>query len=364
MPPKKDPYQSYGQKLISLFARLLFSGDRFSLTELSKLLTCSKQTISRLLDDITMAFGVEVEESWQGNRKYLRLRKVGKEKITVLPLTQMELDVLYLCRAFAEHLLGKNQFEEAAQALLKTGTLLPENQKSSLKHFAAFQPGRIDYTPHQETMRTILHGMEESKICKVQYQVLGEAHPKIFYIKPLKIFSYRDTVYLHARKARHPGKPYREPEFDPLLALHRINKVELTDRLFEFPKDYDFEKAFNRGFGIIKGKNFAVEVEFSGWAAHYVAERIWSQDQKIEKKANGKIKLSFTASSESEVLSWLLFFGEDAQLLSPAWLVTRVRKKIEKLSQLYSLKSSTKEKVNPAPVPVPNTRQAKSSPEE
>jgi len=342
VPRKKDQYQSYGQKLISLFARLLFSGERFSLTELSKLLTCSKQTVSRLLDDITMAFGVEIEEDWEGNRKYFRLRKVGKEKIPVLPLTGMDLNMLYLCRAFAENLLGKNQFEEAAQALLKTSTLLPENKKPSLKYFASLQLGRIDYTPHQETMRTILHGMEEKKICKVQYLVPGNAHPKTFYIKPLKIFPYRDTVYLHARKARVPGKRYREPGFDPLLALHRINKVELTDRLFEFPKDYDFEKAFNRDFGIIKIKAFKVEAALKGWAAQFAAERIWSPDQKIEKTANGKIKLSFTASSDSEVLSWLLSFGEEAQLLSPEWLVTRVRKKIEKLFKIYSLESSKK----------------------
>ena len=40
------------------------------------------------------------------------------------------------------------------------------------------------------------------------------------------------------------------------------------------PKNYDFEKLFNREFGIIKEEAFKVRVEFSGWAARYVAERI------------------------------------------------------------------------------------------
>ena len=72
------------------------------------------------------------------------------------------------------------------------------------------------------------------------------ARTKTFYIKPLKIFSHKDSVYVHACLARAPGKPYREPEFNPLLAIHRIKKVELTDRLFEFPKNYDFEKLIAR----------------------------------------------------------------------------------------------------------------------
>jgi hypothetical protein len=70
---------------------------------------------------------------------------------------------------------------------------------------------------------------------------------KTFFIKPLKLFSYYDTVYLHARKDRGSGEPFKAPEFDPLLAVHRIRieKMEMTDRLFEFPKDY--QKAGDKG---------------------------------------------------------------------------------------------------------------------
>jgi len=41
----------------------------------------------------------------------------------------------------------------------------------------------------------------------------------------------------------------------PLLTVHRMKKVELTDRSFEFPEKYDFEKTFNLNFGIIKEKS-------------------------------------------------------------------------------------------------------------
>ena len=112
--------------------------------------------------------------------------------------------------------------------------------------------------------------------------------------------------------------------------------MEITDRGFEFPENYDFEKLFNREFGIIKEEAFNVRVEFTGWAAKYMAERIWSPDQKITKKKGGSTVLTFTASSEPELISWLLSFGDGAKLLKPDWLVDEVRETVNRMQNTYS----------------------------
>ena len=255
MPKKIDDFSSYGQKLLSLFARLLFSMESHSLTDLARMLKCSKQTVLRLVQDIERAYLVNIEHTFKGNRKYYRIKR---RFVPSLSLTEPEVNVLYMCRTFAEHLLGHEQFEEATRALLKSRDLLPEKKAGTPQHFASFRPGTIDYTPHQNNIRTIIVAMEKQKICKVNYRRLTAERTKTFYIKPLKLFSHQDTVYLHARKARTPGKAYKAPDFDPLLVVHRIKKVEITDRGFEFPKNYDFEKLFNREFGIIKEEAFKV----------------------------------------------------------------------------------------------------------
>lgn len=333
MPKKIDDFSSYGQKLLSLFARLLFSMESHSLTDLARMLKCSKQTVLRLVQDIERAYLVNIEHSFKGNKKYYRIKR---RFLPSLSLTETEVNVLYMCRTFAEHLLGHEQFEEATRALLKSRDLLPEKKARAPQHFASFRPGTIDYTPHQNTIRTIIEAMEKQKICKLNYRRLGAEKAKSFYIKPLKLFSHQDTVYLHTRKARSPEKPYKAPDFDPLLAVHRIEKVEITDRGFELPKNYDFEKLFNREFGIIKKEAIKVRVEFTGWAAKYVAERIWSPDQKITKKKDGNIVLTFTASSEPELISWVLSFGAEAKLLGPKWLVDDVREMVSRMHCAYS----------------------------
>jgi predicted DNA-binding transcriptional regulator YafY len=320
MPKKLSPYMSYGEKLISLFARLMFSGQSHSLTDLSKMLKCSKQTVLRLVNDIRKSYGVDIEESMQENKRYYRLKK-PKLIPPAINLTEMEMNVLRMCKAFSEHLLGKELFKEATRALEKSQALLPKDKTLSSHPFASFSPGSIDYTPYQESIRMLLEAMEKKRICQINYQAIMSKKLKTFYIKPLKIFSHHDTIYLHAGMARKPGETYKEPDFDPLLAMHRIKNVELTERMFKFPKKYDFEKIFK---------------EFSGWSAKYVAERIWSPDQKIIKKADGKIRLIFSSSSEYELTGWVLSFADEARVIKPKWLVKEVSQTIKKMEKVYS----------------------------
>jgi len=166
MPEKIDPYRSYGQKLISLFAKLLFSGKSHSLIELSRMLNCSKQTVLRLVDDIRRSYGVDIEEMKEGRRKFYRIKKLSASN-PVVNLTDTELNALYMCKIFAQHLLGHGFLEEANRALEKSQAFLYDEKQYSFNHFASFYSGSIDYTPHQKTIQLIINAMENKKICKI-----------------------------------------------------------------------------------------------------------------------------------------------------------------------------------------------------
>ena len=335
MPEKKDLYRSYGEKLISLFGRLLYSGESYSLTDLARMLSCSKQSVIRLVDDIRRAYRVEIEESYEGNRKRYRLKRPPVD-IPSLPLTEMEMNVLWMSQAFAKHLMGERLFEEATQALLKSRVPPSEGKYGFSMHFGSFKPGSVDYTAHHDIFQKLIKALGERKICRIKYQAIWDGKAKSYYVKPLKIFSHKESVYLHARKARSPGEKFGEPDYDPLLAVQRIRDVEITDRRFEYPSDYNFEKLFNRDFGVIKEDAFKVQVEFSGWAARFVSERIWSPDQKMVRRKDGSIILAFTASSEPEFISWVLGFREEAKVLRPKWLVTVVKETLDATLRNYA----------------------------
>jgi predicted DNA-binding transcriptional regulator YafY len=338
MPEKKDPYSTYGLKLIRLFARMMFSNRRYSLTELARIADCSKQSVIRLIGDMRDAYGVRIDESTEGKQKYYQI-SILKRITPVLPLTESELIAMQMCKTFTEHLLGDRFDTDATHALEKNLSFISRPIGSPSRHFASFSMGTIDYTPHQENIHILIDAMNEQHICQITYQAILEQKAKTFYILPLKIFSYRDTLYLHARLAAPPGKDYGRAEFDPLLAVHRLKNVEKTDRPFEYPADYDFEAVFTKKFGIIKSDAFGVEVEFSGWAALHVAERTWSEDQKITQLDDHTIRLTFSCSSDIEIIPWVLSFGGAVKVIQPDWLKKEILDQVNKTAALYDEKT-------------------------
>ena len=335
VPTKRDPDATHASKLLRLFSKLFFNDRRYSLTELAAILECSKQTVLRLVDDIETSLGANIEVSVDGQRKYFRMPR-QKHLPAVQLLSADELHALHMCHAFAQTLLGRESFEEATKGLEKSSVLLPVEQSSSDGHFASLQSGHIDYTPHQATLRTLIEAMEQQRVCEIRYRGLLAPRAKVHRVKPLKIFSYRDTVYLHTRRARQPHEKWQEPAYHPLLAVHRIEQVTLTDQLFRLPKGYDFDRDVQAGFGVWQNEPFAVSVAFTGWAAEYVAERRWSTDQRIEVDAAGTVVVRLTARGRPEVMSWVMSFGAHARLLAPADLAREVRATLDGAARAYA----------------------------
>jgi len=334
--PRKLDDKTYGEKLIRLFAQLLFTSDRYSLNRLAQMLDCSKPTVIRLIRDIQQVYGAQIEDSTSGRERYISMKKTSRPQPAQC-LTADEATLLQMCKAFAEHLVGPGLQGLVQSGILKSRQLLPEGAEPAADVFTSFQHGTIDYTPHQKTIVTIMQAMQERKVCCLTYKAVMEKAPKTYYIKPLRMFPHNNTLYLLAQKAKTPGKPYRAPRFDPLLAVHRIQSIEKTQVPFEFPKNFDFEKTYAKTFGIMKSDSFPVTVRLTGWAKEYMCERTWSKDQKIKANADCSADITLTAASDSELISFILSLGDKAKILKPKWLRDEMREKIQVMMQNYAV---------------------------
>ena len=98
------------------------------------MLNCSKQTVLRLVDDIRRSYGVEIEEFLDGKRKYYRIKRLSWAKAS-LDMTENELNALYMCKIFSEHLMGNDLYKEATQALEKNYACLEQDKLPSPHHF-------------------------------------------------------------------------------------------------------------------------------------------------------------------------------------------------------------------------------------
>ena len=333
--PSRLSDATYGEKLITLFGELFFSGRaNYTLTELTKMLGCSKQQAARIMDTVGKKLPLS-DSKGERNQKVYSIERAKIER----PYSHISLDdltVLEMCRAFAENLLGQDVFAKSVKTLRSVRALMPkdENRNPPAEGLGCFTPGAIDYSRHQDTIFRLTDALRENRVCRLWYLKAGAEKESTFDVMPLKLFAFRDTIYLHARLYLEGEKP-RPGTFDPLLAVHRIRKANIRNKLFTPPADYDFDRVFNQSFGIVKGKTFRMRVAFSGWAATYARERVWSPDQAVEEQPDGTVEIAFTASSEWEASSRVLSFRGQAKVLEPQWLVEQVRREAAELCRLH-----------------------------
>jgi predicted DNA-binding transcriptional regulator YafY len=114
------------------------------------------------------------------------------------------------------------------------------------------------------------------------------------------------------------------------LALSRIKKAEVTDIPYQMPADFDVRKVTGGSFArATVGKTYTVKLLFSGGSANWVTERQWHPEQKLNRRKDGKTELQFPARGLYEVMRWVLAWGRDVEVLSPAELKRTVAEEVE-----------------------------------
>lgn len=329
MPTKLDD-ATPNQKALALYSLLLFTGKRFTLTELAEKLACSKQTIMRLIRDIELQWNV-LETDLDGRERWYRFK--GPEKKPHLAITPQELQNLVMCRDMVSHLVPQSIKGMIDKALAATTTLLSDYSARSEafeNHWRTELKGRIDYSAFGDMLDVARAAIDEHAICRVRYAGVGKTEPREHLFAPLECVSYREALYLSGVKVR--SDDITLPVGPMLLALHRISSMVLTGKHHPHAKP----ESGHSGFGIIQSNPVRIVVRFDRFAATYVRERVWSQDQRIDPLGDGGVRLEFTASNDSEALSWVLSFGSRAVVESPTEFRDIIRKELAKMAAGYA----------------------------
>ena len=128
------------------------------------------------------------------------------------------------------------------------------------------------------------------------------------------------------------------PDFDDLsiVALDRIEGIELAETSFKRNLDFDFDAYFRDiiGVSIEKGKVVEhVRLKFSPKRLPYVLSKPIHHSQEVENEAEGIISLDVIPNKE--LISELTWFQDDIEVLSPDSLREEIKEKIAKMYQKY-----------------------------
>ena len=123
------------------------------------------------------------------------------------------------------------------------------------------------------------------------------------------------------------------------FAVPRIADVRVLASTFVRPADFSPEKFFANALGVLGGSgDFRVRLRFAASAADRVRERVWHETQELRDRPDGGIELSMQLGALPEVESWILSWGDQAEVLAPAELRRNVQATLVKLAARYGHK--------------------------
>ncbi len=109
------------------------------------------------------------------------------------------------------------------------------------------------------------------------------------------------------------------------MAVDRMLDVKLTRQTFKYPASgvYDPENYLDGGFGVYvdpnrKTKEFELIFAADPHLQRTVRERRWQESQKFETLENGKMRMTFTVTTDVEVWPWIRSFGNAVKVIRPS----------------------------------------------
>lgn len=318
----------------NLLQMLQTRGEGLALSRLAADADVSERTIQRDFEILQeLGFPIEHDEDEYGKRFWRMPHDFFRSGPLVLSLT--EAISLHLAERLLTPLSG-TYFAEGLQTLLeKIRSLVPQQ---ALDYFAALdetiyvrRAGMTDYAPFADKIRTVVDGARDETTMVVQYRAIwrGEEYTTLF--DPYGMVFYDADLFVVGHS--HRAGAIR------IFKMTRILSVEATTESFERPSNFSLEEQFRSSFGIFQATGTPVDiaVKFTGGVAALVEERVWHESQQLswqpaeetlfEQLPNEPETLvaTFRLSGVLEFKRWIKSFGDQAEVVSPAWLREQIR---------------------------------------
>lgn len=318
------------EKILSLYTMLLVSHNSLSLTKLAERLECSKQTVSRLINQIEKSHYGKIQRTLNGREAFYKLDKPSQK--SVLSINAKDLQQLALCREFLLHILPDNMQKQLQESINQAAKYCGQEEPLS-GIGGSLCKGIINYSKYENWINKIYRAIIENRVCKVTYKAKRYKQEKIFSFAPKRFVSYHESIYTLGYRITDAGAVKIIHENPLSLAIHRITGCELERRkafkVPEIPVD-------NNALGIIKETPFEIEVYFSSQVSTYAGERIWSYSQEISENEDGSIIIRLKVNNSQEAIAWILSFGSHAKLISPNSLKEQLKETVDKLYAIYN----------------------------
>ncbi|MCS6988959.1 MAG: WYL domain-containing protein [Chloroherpetonaceae bacterium] len=120
------------------------------------------------------------------------------------------------------------------------------------------------------------------------------------------------------------------------FAISRMLSIEGTNEKFERAKDFNIKRYVQESFSLTREtKDITARIKFSPYQAQWIREKRWHPTQTIEELPDGGLILTLTVKGIADLKRWILKYGAEAEVLSPAELRSAIAEEARLLCGKY-----------------------------
>ncbi len=256
-----------------------------------------------------------------GKRKYLRYS--GEFSIMETPITEMEVEQLGTLITSLSRLQGIPMYDWVEELL--TNLRLRFGLRGVETNYIGFQQNRdmkgLRYLPK------LIDCVIKRQPITIDYHPFGQETAK-WNIHPYYLKQYNNRWFLLGYN----------PEYEDLsiVALDRIEGVTFWEETFKRNLNFNFDAYFRDIIGVSIEKDKGIEhirLKFTKERLPYVISKPIHFSQEIENEEDGIISIDVIPNKE--LLSELIWFRDDVEVLSPESLRTEIKEKISNMYKKY-----------------------------
>ena len=167
-------------------------------------------------------------------------------------------------------------------------------------------------------------------VCIVTYRALNGSD-KTYRIMPLVVFSYQGGIYTIVETEKYA--------YTSKLAVERIKSLTLTDETFERKTNLDIPWIMTDPFGLVQTDQFEAVIKVRKESVENIKAKAWPEERVTFSRPDedGSITLKIITSGEFELIRWLRYMGPEVKLISPDWLVEKLKESIGDLNRNYDV---------------------------
>jgi predicted DNA-binding transcriptional regulator YafY len=325
--PARAPRYAPARRLAAVKA-LLNAAEGASVYDIAERLGVDIRTAARYLTALE-AEGAPLYGEMVDRRKVWRLMPSARRE--TLTLTTSQMVSLFLSRRVFDFLAGTGFKEDLDEVFAALETTLKRKDFLAARNldrkFYDVNEAPHLYEGRIEHVNDIITALLREERLRVSYSGGQRDRAKAFLLDPYTLFVYKKGLYLAGYSHQH-GELRR-------FSLDGFREVDWRkgDR-FEYPADYRPASLAEGAFGLIGGESVRVRIRFHPSVGRFVRRRQWHPTQRL-RAAGGETELTMEVRGTSELRSWVLGFGDKAEVLEPEELRRQIADELSRAAARY-----------------------------